>query len=215
MCQPTWKTIHRGTEGGASEALRSKRDERGALLQGEKPELSDSQALARSRTVQTRPVRRDRRCRYSQRTFERRLAQWTLVGVPLVDRQVRGCVLDTGVEGMLSFSSAIRIFLAVEPVDMRKSFDGLYAVASDRLGENPVEGALFVFSNKRRNRLKILFFDGTGLWVLAKRLEKGGFTWPRGAGTAGGKVRLKSEALSMLLGGIDLKDGMAKAWYER
>lgn len=116
---------------------------------------------------------------------------------------------------MLSFSSAVRIFLAVEPVDMRKSFDGLYAVAANELKENPLEGGLFVFSNKRRNRLKILFFDGTGLWVLAKRLERGGFTWPRALDASGGKLRLKSEALSMLLGGIDLKEGMSKVWYER
>ncbi len=115
---------------------------------------------------------------------------------------------------MLSFSSAVRIFLAVEPVDMRKSFDGLYAVASERLKEDPLRGGLFVFSNKRRNRLKILFWDGTGLWVLAKRLEKGAFSWPRSA-QGGVKLRLKSEALSMLLGGIDLKNGMSKAWYER
>ena len=115
---------------------------------------------------------------------------------------------------MLSFSSAVRIYLAVEPVDMRKSFDGLYAVASERLKEDPLRGGLFVFSNKRRNRLKILFWDGTGLWVLAKRLEKGAFSWPRSV-QGGGKLQLKSEALSMLLGGIDLKEGMSKAWYER
>lgn len=116
---------------------------------------------------------------------------------------------------MLSFSSAIRVYLAIEPVDMRKSFDGLYAVARETLDENPLDGSLFVFSNKRRNRLKILFWDGTGLWVLAKRLEKGGFTWPRGLGTSDGKLHLKHEALALLLGGIDLKDGMSKAWYER
>jgi transposase len=116
---------------------------------------------------------------------------------------------------MMSFSSAVRIFLAVEPVDMRKSFDGLYAVAANELKENPLQGGMFVFSNRRRNRLKILFFDGTGLWVLAKRLEKGGFTWPRASDAASGKLLLKSEALSMLLGGIELKHGMAKAWYER
>lgn len=116
---------------------------------------------------------------------------------------------------MLSFPASTRIYLAVDPVDMRKSFDGLYCVATERLKENPLEGALFVFSNRRRNRLKILFWDGTGLWVLAKRLEKGGFTWPRGVQTNEGKLSLKSEALSMLLGGIDLKDAMSKAWYQR
>lgn len=115
---------------------------------------------------------------------------------------------------MLNFPSSVRVYLGMDPVDMRKSFDGLYAVASGHLRENPLDGGLFVFSNKRRNRLKILFWDGTGLWVLAKRLEKGRFSWPRSV-QGGGKLRLKAEALSMLLGGIDLKAGMAKAWYER
>jgi transposase len=122
--------------------------------------------------------------------------------------------LDTGSEGMLNFPSSVRIYLAIEPVDMRKSFNGLYAVATEQLKENPLDGGLFVFSNKRRNRLKIPFWDGTGLWVLGKRLEKGGFTWPRGADDASGKLHLKNEALALLLGGIDLKDGMRKAWYE-
>ena len=71
---------------------------------------------------------------------------------------------------MLSFPGSIRIFLAVETVDMRKSFNGLYTVATDHLKENPIAGGLYVFTNKRRNRLKILFLDGTWLWVLAKRL---------------------------------------------
>ena len=115
---------------------------------------------------------------------------------------------------MLSFPSSVRIYLAIEPFDMRKSFNGLYAVATEQLKENSLEGGLFVFSNKRRNRLKILFWDGTGLWVLGKRLEKGGFTWPRSADEASGKLHLKNEALALLLGGIDLKDGMRKAWYE-
>jgi len=116
---------------------------------------------------------------------------------------------------MLSFPASIRVYLAVEPVDRRKSFDGLFAAASEKLGEDPLDGALFVFSNRRRNLLKILFWGGNGIWALAKRLEKGGFTWPRGADARDGKLRLRSEALSMLLGGIDLKQGMKKAWYER
>jgi transposase len=115
---------------------------------------------------------------------------------------------------VLSFPSSVRVYLAVEPVDMRKSFDGLYAVASGHLKENPLDGALFVFSNKLRNRLKIPFRDGTGLWVLSKRLEKGRFSWPRGV-QGGCKLLLKPEALSMLLGGIDLWEGLAKAWHER
>ena len=64
---------------------------------------------------------------------------------------------------MLSFPSSLRIYVAIEPCDMRKSFNGLYVVAEDILKEDPRSGALFVFCNKRRNRLKILYFDGTGL----------------------------------------------------
>ena len=74
---------------------------------------------------------------------------------------------------MLAFPSAWKVYLAVEPVDMRKHFDGLWAEAELHLRENPRMGALFVFANKERNRLKMLYWDGTGVWVLAKRLEKG------------------------------------------
>lgn len=116
---------------------------------------------------------------------------------------------------MLSFPSSVRVYLAVEPVDMRKSFNGLFAVASQSLREDPLQGGLYVFSNRRRDRVKILFFDGTGLWVLAKRLERGRFTWPQACDSSRGKLRLRHEALAMLLGGIDLKDGAMKAWYER
>jgi len=80
---------------------------------------------------------------------------------------------------MLSFPSSLRIYVAIEPCDMRKSFNGLYALAEETLKEDPRSGAIFVFCNKRRNRLKILYFDGTGLWVLAKRLEQGTFSWPK------------------------------------
>lgn len=116
---------------------------------------------------------------------------------------------------MLSFPGSLRIFLAVEPCDMRKSFNGLYAVVTEHLKENPLDGGLYVFTNKRRNRLKILFWDGTGLWVLAKRPEKGTFSWPKGLDQKDGKLTIKHAALSMLMEGIDLKEGMQKAWYER
>ena len=75
---------------------------------------------------------------------------------------------------MLSLSPTQRIFLALEPVDMRKHFDGLWALASEKLQEDPFAGAWFVFTNKDRNRLKILCWDGSGVWVLAKRLERVG-----------------------------------------
>ncbi|HAV60780.1 MAG TPA: IS66 family insertion sequence hypothetical protein [Verrucomicrobiales bacterium] len=71
---------------------------------------------------------------------------------------------------MLSFTGALKVFLAVAPCDLRKSFNGLHALVTETLGEDPRTGALFVFTNRRRTRLKILLFDGTGLWVCTKRL---------------------------------------------
>ncbi|MFO1451360.1 MAG: IS66 family insertion sequence element accessory protein TnpB [Opitutaceae bacterium] len=114
---------------------------------------------------------------------------------------------------MLTFSATQRIYLAVEPVDMRKQFNGLWTLAAQKLQEDPFSGALFVFVNKGRDRVKILFWDGSGVWVAAKRLEKGRFSWPEFNG--GAKVNLEPTALTMLLTGIDLKDGCKKAWYER
>ena len=114
---------------------------------------------------------------------------------------------------MLTFSPTQRIYLAVEPVDMRKQFNGLWALAAEKLRQDPFSGALFVFTNKDRDRVKILCWDGTGVWVAAKRLEKGRFSWPALNGAA--KMELEPTALTMLLAGIDLKDGCRKAWYER
>ena len=114
---------------------------------------------------------------------------------------------------MLNLPAGTRIYLAVEAVDMRKQFDGLWAVAREKLREDPRAGAFFVFTNKRRNRVKILYFDGTGPWVFAKRLEKGRFSWPVGSDRR--RLSLSPEALTMLLAGIDLKDGHRKGWYER
>lgn len=96
---------------------------------------------------------------------------------------------------------------------MRKAFNGLWAVAEQRLREDPRQGAVFAFTNKDRDRLKLLYWDGTGVWIFAKRLEKGRFTWP--AGSSATKLALAPEALAMLLARIDLKDGCRKAWYER
>ena len=114
---------------------------------------------------------------------------------------------------MFNFATTQRIYLAVEPVDMRKQFNGLWALASEKLREDPFKGSLFVFTNKDRDRLKILYWDGSGGWGLAKRLEKGRFSWPQAKGAE--KLHLEPAALTMLLAGIDLKDGCKKAWYER
>ncbi|NLG50047.1 MAG: IS66 family insertion sequence element accessory protein TnpB [Chloroflexi bacterium] len=108
----------------------------------------------------------------------------------------------------------MKVVLAVRPVDLRKSFNGLYAVAQ-QLKETPEKGALFVFSNRPRNRVKVLCFDGTGCWVSTKRLEKGTFSWPKGSDAKKEKMRLKPEALGLLLDGVDLRGGKLRAWYER
>ena len=104
---------------------------------------------------------------------------------------------------MLTITSATRIYIATGVTDMRKSFNGLYAMVSGVLSEDPLEGHLFLFSNRRRDRLKVFFWDGTGFWVCAKRLEKGVFHWPAAAG--GLSVTLTHSQLQMLLGGASLR----------
>jgi transposase len=113
---------------------------------------------------------------------------------------------------MLAFPAGFKIYLAVAPVDMRKQFNGLWAAVRQTLRMDPRQGAVFVFTNKTRDRVKLLYWDGTGVRVLAKRLEKGRFSWPRSPDTA--SLPLRPEALTMLLAGIDLKHGVRRAWYE-
>jgi transposase len=116
---------------------------------------------------------------------------------------------------MLSFTGSLKVFVALEACDLRKSFNGLHALVSERLGEDPRQGALFVFSNRRHTRLKILYWDGTGFWVLMKRLEEGTFAWPKTPDKDGVKLRLAPEALAMLTDGIDLRGARMRPWYDR
>ncbi len=116
---------------------------------------------------------------------------------------------------MLSFTGGLKVFVALEPVDLRKSFSGLEGLVSERLGEDLRQGALFVFTNRRHSRLKILYFDGTGLWLLIKRLEKGTFSWPRVSDPGTVKLKLAPGALAMLTDGIDLRGAKLRPWYER
>lgn len=104
--------------------------------------------------------------------------------------------------------------MATTPCDLRRSFNGLWAVARQQLGEAPKSGALFVFGNRRHNRIKLLYFDGTGLCVLAKRLETGTFHWPHSAGAPEAKIRLAPQALQLLRDGVELKAAGRRAWYE-
>jgi len=101
---------------------------------------------------------------------------------------------------MLSLSPATRIFLAVTPIDGRKSFNGLSALVKETLEQEPTSGFLFVFLNRARNRLKILFWDGSGLILYTKRLEGGRFAAPAGAGRS---QCLRPEELTLLIHGIE------------
>jgi transposase len=116
---------------------------------------------------------------------------------------------------MLSFPGSLKVFVALEPCDLRKGFNGLPALVSERLGEDPRQGGLFVFTNRRRTRLKILYWDGTGLWVMIKRLEEGTFAWPRSVEEGATKLCLRPEALAMLTDGIELRGARLRPWYDR
>lgn len=116
---------------------------------------------------------------------------------------------------MLSFTGSLKVYLATGSTDLRKSFSGLWALAAHQLKEDPETGGLFVFCNRRRTRVKLLYCDGTGTWVMTKRLDQGTFRWPTGADVKNGKLSLSPEALGLLLDGVDLKAGTLRPWYQR
>lgn len=116
---------------------------------------------------------------------------------------------------MLNLAGNLKIYLAVEPADMRKGFTGLWALTVNVLKEDPTDGALFAFTNYRKNRVKLLYWDGTGMWLMTKRLEQGTFAWPKGVDVAAGKLSLRPEALALLLDGVDLRGGNLRPWYQR
>lgn len=114
---------------------------------------------------------------------------------------------------MLSVGSATRIYLAPGATDMRKGFDGLHGLVKHCMQADPLSGHLFLFCNRPRTRLKLLFWDGSGLWVCAKRLEKGCFSWPQKAPENGMRAQIGKEELALLIGGIDLGKTRAKNWW--
>lgn len=114
---------------------------------------------------------------------------------------------------MLTLPPSVKVFLAAGVTDMRKSFDGLLGLARSALAQDPLSGHLFVFCNRRKDRLKILYFDGSGLWVFAKRLERGTFAWP--AADARAAIEMRGSELALLLGGIDLTQTRRRRWYDR
>ncbi len=115
---------------------------------------------------------------------------------------------------MFGFGPATRIYVAAGATDMRKNFNGLYGLVRDHLDCDPESGHVFLFTNSRRNRLKLLVYDGSGLWVCAKKLDGGRFRWPDADSTVK-KIVLSSEQLALLLGGIDLTQTRPRKWYRK
>jgi len=116
---------------------------------------------------------------------------------------------------MLSLTGALKVYVALDFCDMRKGYEGLSSLVENQLKEDLRGGTLFVFSNRRRTRLKMIYFDGTGLWLLSKRLEQGTFSWPQSTDENSSKMLLRPEALAMLTDGVDLKGAKLRPWYER
>lgn len=104
---------------------------------------------------------------------------------------------------MLPVHSSLRFYLYCHPTDMRKSFDGLCGIIHTQLGSDPLSGDVYVFLNRRRDRIKLLVWDRSGFWIFYKRLEKGTFQLPRIA-TEQASLDLPYQELMLILEGIDL-----------
>jgi transposase len=115
---------------------------------------------------------------------------------------------------VLGIGRATRIYLAPGVTDMRKGYEGLYGLVRDRLQCEPLSGHVFLFANARRNRLKLIYWDGTGLWVCGKRLQRGSFRWPE-ANPGEVKVTLTGEEFAMLIGGMDVETAKRRQWYRK
>ena len=115
---------------------------------------------------------------------------------------------------MFGLGPATRVYVATGATDMRKGFEGLYGLVRDHLSADPLSGHLFLFANRQRTRLKLLFWDGSGLWVCAKRLEKGRFLWPE-AQPGQASVAMRQEELTLLVSGIELKGSKTRrGWFQ-
>lgn len=114
---------------------------------------------------------------------------------------------------MLTLSPAVRIYLATGATDLRRSIDGLSALVRDRFTLDPLSGHLFLFRNRRGDRLKILAWDRSGVWVLYKRLEQGTFAWPTDEPT--GPMEMRSPDLALLLSGVEVAQTRRRRRYER
>src|ERR1700722_11932006 len=117
-----------------------------------------------------------------------------------VEAVLRGSVCQLMSGGMLIPPGPIRVLVATKPVDFRKGMDGLAALVKEQLKADPFSGVIFCFRSKRADRVKLIFWDGTGLCLFAKRLEGGKFRWPR---IEDGVMRLSAAQLAGLIEGLD------------
>jgi transposase len=114
---------------------------------------------------------------------------------------------------MLTLPPSVRIFVATGVTDLRRSVDGLSALVREAFGLDPLSGHLFLFRNRRRDRVKILVWDQSGYWVLYKRLERGTFAWPEGDSST--PLEIRSADLMLLLSGVDVSRTRRRKWYEK
>lgn len=113
---------------------------------------------------------------------------------------------------MMPVGPATRIYLAAGATDLRKSFEGLSDLVTHHFQADPLSGHLYVFTNRQHNRIKLLYADGTGMWVCAKRLcGRGTFAWPKT--TEPGALQILAAELTLLLNGIDLEKTSQRAWW--
>ncbi len=121
---------------------------------------------------------------------------------------------------MLSITPTLNVFLALDPVDMRKGFHGLTSLVESILSQNPLSGHWFVFINRRRDRVKILTWDGSGFCIYYKRLERGTFELPRldkpdqQSGPDQQSIELSGSQLSLILAGIELSSVKQRPRFE-
>lgn len=115
----------------------------------------------------------------------------------------------------MTLPASVRIYIAAEPVDLRRGFDGLAAATRSIIHENPLSGHLFVYLNRRKNRIKLLVWDRTGYMVLYKRLERGTFCLPTEPAAGERHVEVDAGELGLMLEGIDLKGAHRRERWRR
>ncbi len=116
---------------------------------------------------------------------------------------------------MIQLTQSIRVFVCTQPTDMRRGFDSLSGMVSQTLQQDPLSGHLFLFRNRRRDRLKILFWDGDGYALYYKRLARGTFELPTAESPESSSIEIRASELAMLLDGIELKGRRRRPRYQR